>query len=190
MWVQVLIWHVNYFPYSKFGLCFVSNHCNHDFVFVRICYAFIMICGSRISGVICVPSLHQNNFFFHLRFSFKSVDFKIGTFTSFILILVVSCILLSSRLFSLPMPFNFSSSNPVSSILRLLVSTSRFPTYHCGSHLSCIVVSPVGVYSFSPLIHFSCFHCLCHSSGPQPSTCQLLLSFINFFFEITLLLSC
>ena len=120
---------------------------------------FIMICGTRISGVICVPSLHQNNFFFHLRFSFKSVDFKIGTFTSFILTLVVSlvfCFLIPSFLSSnaLSQGFNLSSSNPVSSILLLFVPTSMFPTDHCGSHLNCVVVSPVGVYSFSPLICF------------------------------------
>ena len=150
---------------------------------------FIMICGTRISGVICVPSLHQIKFFFHLRYSFKSVDFKIGTITSFILTLVVSlvfCSLIPSVLSSnaLSSCFNFSNSIAVSSILRLLVSTSRFPTDHCRSHLNCIVLSPVSVHSFSSLICFSCFHCLCHSSNPQPSTCQSLFSIISFFFRI------
>ena len=148
---------------------------------------FIMICGTRISSVICVHSRQQNKLFFHLRYSFKSVDFKIGTFTSFILTLVVSlvfCFLVPSFLSSnaLSRGFNFSSSNPVSSILLLLVPTSMFPTDHCGSHLNCVVVSPVGVHSFSPLIcFFFRFKCLCHSSKPQPSTCQSLLSIFIFF---------
>ena len=156
--------------------------------------SFIMICGIRSSSVICVHSLHQNKFFYHLRYSFKSVDFKVGTFISFILTLVVSlllCSLIPSFLSSnaLSRCFNVSISNPVSSILLCLVPTSMFHTDHCGSDPNCVVVSPVGDHSFSPLICFSrCQYFVTHlilNSLRVNCFFQLL-----FYFEVTPLLSC
>ena len=105
-----------------------------------------MTWGACISNEVCVPSLHHNKFSFHLRFCSTSVDFKIGTFTSFTPTLdmaLLFCSLssnacLSSSAYNLR--FNLFNTNPASSTLLLLVPTSALPTDFCGVHLNCIVV--------------------------------------------------
>ena len=150
---------------------------------------------SSVCSITCVHSLHQNKCYFQLRYSSKSVDFKTGKFTFFILIfdvvLLFSSLILSSlSSYASTLRINLSSSNPVTSTLMLLVAISVFPKNPCRSHLNCVVVFPVGFSSFclflcEVFLVFFLFMSLFQSS-------ILCVSFdsLNFIFSFSKLTSC